>query len=143
MFPLTHVGRDLGFYQTPALEQPQHPGAHRALHGGDVRRTEQPSFVKLHPFPLGIEDTLDDRAMTNLPGADLDRGSDSKGEIPGGISPKCRLALSAEPKWWTKVTAPKRAGAGAPGLDALSHSSTASRKIRNTGPMSAGSWWRK
>jgi hypothetical protein len=29
---------------------------------------------------------------------------------------KCRLALSAEPRRWTKVTAPKRASAGAPGL---------------------------
>ena len=27
------------------------------------RRTEQPSFVKLHPFPLGTEDTIDDRTM--------------------------------------------------------------------------------
>lgn len=49
-------------------------------------------------------------------------------------------------KRWTKVTAPQlvlsmveeRASAGAPRLQALSQSSTASRYIRNTGPMSAG-----
>ena len=30
----------------------------RALHGGDVRRTEQPSFVKLHPFHHIFSQTL-------------------------------------------------------------------------------------
>jgi hypothetical protein len=35
---------------------------------------------------------------------------------------KCRLALSAEPNRWPKVTAPTRASEGAPGLCALSRS---------------------
>ena len=73
MVALAHLGRSLGRDEPAAREEPQHTGTHRALHGGDVRRTQQPSFVKLHPFPVGTEDTLDDR------------GSNPKGEIQGKI----------------------------------------------------------
>jgi hypothetical protein len=58
-FSVPHLGRRLGRDDPAPRKEPQHTGTRRALHGGDVRRTEQPSFVKLHPFPLGTEDTID------------------------------------------------------------------------------------
>jgi hypothetical protein len=64
---------------------------HRALHGGDVRRTGQPRFVKLHPFPLGTEDTINDRTMKVEVG--IERGAEAMDEGP----------------------VPKRASADAPG----------------------------
>jgi hypothetical protein len=60
---LPHLGRGFRRDEPAPREEPQHTGTRRVLHGGDVRRTEQPSFVKLHPFPLGTEDTIDDRTM--------------------------------------------------------------------------------
>jgi hypothetical protein len=47
--PLPHLGRRFGSDEPEPREEPQHTGRHRALHGGDVRRTEQPSFVVIPP----------------------------------------------------------------------------------------------
>jgi len=44
VLPLPHLGRPR------RAKSRRHKGTRRALHGGDVRTTEQPSFVKLHPF---------------------------------------------------------------------------------------------
>jgi hypothetical protein len=47
--PLPHLGRRLGPDEPEPREELQHTSPHRALHGGDVRRTEQPSFVSIPP----------------------------------------------------------------------------------------------
>jgi hypothetical protein len=47
--PLPHLGRHFGPDEPEPREEPQHSDPHRALHGGDVRRTEQPSFVSIPP----------------------------------------------------------------------------------------------
>ena len=47
--PLPHLGRRFGPDEPEPREELQHTGPHRALHGGDVRRTEQPSFVSIPP----------------------------------------------------------------------------------------------
>ncbi len=81
MLPLPHLGRGLRRDEPAPREEPQHTGTRRALHGGDVR-TEQPSFAKLHSFPLGTEDTIDDRTMKVEVGIQRRAEAMDKGHCP-------------------------------------------------------------